>query len=199
MQGVPPPLARHCVRTLAMIPGSSNAALCPMSEAVVRAPWVIALIPLSSAAFWVSSVRSVAVRAFERCCSTNAAMIAGRSASPRTSSVTFVPRMQWSIAVANLDTIADSPDLVEAVLRGCRRSYRYAADNRDEWADFGARYFGVPRETMVDSIAREFHDLHFDCAVDLEGLNAVISLQRKLGAVSRPLRVDEIVDFRFQH
>jgi len=114
-------------------------------------------------------------------------------------SVDFVPRMQWSIAVANLDTIADSPDLVEAVLRGCRRSYRYAADNRDEWADFGARYFGVPRETMVDSIAREFHDLHFDCAVDLEGLNAVISLQRKLGAVSRPLRVDEIVDFRFQH
>lgn len=114
-------------------------------------------------------------------------------------SVDFVPRMQWSIAVANVDAIANSPELIEAVLSGCRRSYHYAAAHRDEWADFGARYFEIPRQTMVDSIAREFQDLHFDCAVDVEGLKAAVSLQRKLGSVSRPLRLEEIVDFRFQH
>ena len=53
----------------------------------------------------------------------------------------FVPPMQWTIAVANNDILAKDPDLIAAVMRGCRRSYRHAAENREEWVDFGAVYF----------------------------------------------------------
>jgi ABC-type nitrate/sulfonate/bicarbonate transport system substrate-binding protein len=109
----------------------------------------------------------------------------------------FVPRMQWSIVVANDHVLADQPNLVAAVLRGCQRSYRYAAQNRDEWADFGAHYFKVPHQTMIRSIDREFNDLHFDCEVDRAGLEAVISLQRRLGAITVALCSADILDDRF--
>lgn len=112
--------------------------------------------------------------------------------------VDFVPRMQWSIVVANTSAIANEPELISAVLRGCRRSYRYAAKHQDEWAAFGARHFGIAQKTMTDSISRELNDLHFDCEVDIEGLEAAITLQHKLGAVTRLLRTEEIVDDRFQ-
>jgi NitT/TauT family transport system substrate-binding protein len=109
----------------------------------------------------------------------------------------FVPRMQWTIVVANNDALAREGDLIGAVLCGCRRSYRYAADNRDEWADFGARYFGISRDTMMKSIDREFDDLHFDCDIDVDGMEAAIALQRKLGSVTGPLRLTDILDSRF--
>jgi len=112
-------------------------------------------------------------------------------------SLDFVPRMQWSIAVANDDQLANEPDLVAAVLRGCRRSYRYAAQNQAEWADFGAHYFGIRHETMMKSIDRELGDLHFDCEIDLAGMTAAIELQRKLGAVTHPIRLADIIDARF--
>jgi NitT/TauT family transport system substrate-binding protein len=111
--------------------------------------------------------------------------------------VAFVPRMQWTIAVANDDVLADQPGMVGAVLRGCRRSYRYAAENRDEWADFGAYYFNISHQAMARSIDREFNDLHFDCAIDIPGLEAAVALQRKLGAITAPLPLADIVDERF--
>ena len=91
------------------------------------------------------------------------------------------------IAVANNDVLAKDPDLVAAVIDGCRRSYRYAADNREEWASFGARHYGITHETMMRSIDREFDDLHFDCEVDIEGMAAAIALQQKLGSVRKPM------------
>jgi ABC-type nitrate/sulfonate/bicarbonate transport system substrate-binding protein len=111
----------------------------------------------------------------------------------------IAPPMQWTIVVANDDALAREPDLIGAVLRGCRRSYRYAADNRDEWADFGARYFHIPRDTMMKSIEREFPDLHFDCEIDMDGMAAAIALQRKLGSVTGSLALTDILDSRFSH
>jgi ABC-type nitrate/sulfonate/bicarbonate transport system substrate-binding protein len=93
--------------------------------------------------------------------------------------------------------LAQEPNLVSAVLRGCRRSYRYAAQNRAEWAEFGAQYFGIDRDTMTKSIDREFDDLHFDCEIDLAGMGAAIALQQKLGATTHPIRLVDIVDARF--
>jgi NitT/TauT family transport system substrate-binding protein len=109
----------------------------------------------------------------------------------------FAPRMQWTIVVANNDTLVREPELIRAVLSGCRRSYRYAAEHRDEWADFGARYFRISRATMMKSIEREFDDLHFDCEIDAEGMAAAIALQQKLGSVTGPLRLIDILDSRF--
>jgi ABC-type nitrate/sulfonate/bicarbonate transport system substrate-binding protein len=105
--------------------------------------------------------------------------------------------MQWTIMVANDDLLLHEPDLIRGVLSACRRSYRYAANHREEWADFGARYFRIPRSTMMRSIERELPDLHFDCEVDMEGLAAAIALQQRLGGVPASLRLNDIVDPRF--
>ena len=109
----------------------------------------------------------------------------------------LAPRMQWTIMVANDDLLLHEPDLIRGVLSACRRSYRYAATHREEWADFGARYFRIPRSTMMRSIERELPDLHFDCDVDMEGLAAAIALQQRLGGVPASLRLNDIVDPRF--
>ena len=108
----------------------------------------------------------------------------------------FAPRMQWTIMVANSDLLVCEPDLVRGVLSGARRSYRYAAEHRAEWADFGARYFGIPSSTMMKSIDRELPDLHFDCEIDIEGLAAAVTLQQRLGSVRPPLRLTDIIDPR---
>lgn len=112
--------------------------------------------------------------------------------------VNFVPRLQWCVVVANNATIEQESALVDAVLRGCRRSYRYAADNPDEWVAFGADYYGIDRAIMQRAIAREIGSLHFDGEIDVEGLRAAIALQQKLGAFTHPLSLRDAGDFRFQ-
>ena len=79
----------------------------------------------------------------------------------------YCPDMQWGLVVAGPDTIAREPELIRAVLRASRRSYRYAAEHPDEWVAFGARHFGITRETMKRSIEREIAGLHFDGEIDM--------------------------------
>jgi NitT/TauT family transport system substrate-binding protein len=109
----------------------------------------------------------------------------------------FCPTMQWSVIVANHRVIAEEPELVRAVLRGCVTSYRYAIAHPDELAAFGAEYFGIARSTMEKSIQREAADLHAEGQIDLPGLRQAIDLQLRLKAFTTPLRVEDIVDLRF--
>lgn len=109
----------------------------------------------------------------------------------------FCPDMQWSVVVAGPGTLADEPELVRAVLRGCQKSYHYAAAHRGEWIAFGADYFGMARETMASSIEREIGGLHFDGAIDMRGLQQAIDLQLRLGAIKQPMRARDLVDLRF--
>jgi ABC-type nitrate/sulfonate/bicarbonate transport system substrate-binding protein len=109
----------------------------------------------------------------------------------------FCPTMQWSVTVANADVIAREPDLVAAVLRGCMRSYCNAVEHPDELAAFGARYFGLPIETVRKSIAREANGLRIDGRIDLATLQEAIDLQRRLGAFDGPMAAESIVDHSF--
>lgn len=109
----------------------------------------------------------------------------------------FCPTMQWSVVVANLAFIEAEPELVAAVLRGCRASYRYCEANPDEWVAFGARYFGIDRATMARAIERERPGLHADGEILLDSLQQAIDLQVRLGAFDVPLRAADIVDLRF--
>ncbi|MBI4194626.1 MAG: ABC transporter substrate-binding protein [Betaproteobacteria bacterium] len=109
----------------------------------------------------------------------------------------FCPDMQWSVVVAGPGMIANEPELVRAVLRGCQRSYHYAAAHPDEWIAFGADYFGIARETMARSIMRESGGLHFDGEIDMRGLQRAIDLQMRLGAIKQPMRAEDIVDLSF--
>lgn len=109
----------------------------------------------------------------------------------------FCPDMQWSVVVAGPDTLANEPELVRALLRGCQKSYHYAAAHPDEWIAFGADYFGMARETMARSIEREKSGLHFDGQIDMRGLQQAIDLQMRLGAIKQPMLARDIVDLRF--
>ena len=108
----------------------------------------------------------------------------------------FCPDMQWSVIVANNEFAAKHSDVVAAVLRVCRKSHRYAADHPDEFIRFGADYYGIDASTMQASLEREGPNLHNDCELDLAGLETAISLQRRLGAFSKELLVNEITDLR---
>lgn len=108
-----------------------------------------------------------------------------------------LPQYQWIIHVAKSGFIQREPELIRAALRACRRSAHYAAKNVDEWADFGARQYGIGREVMAHSIRRELPHMHLDGQVDVQGLDEMIRLQQRLGAIKRPMEAAEICDLRF--
>jgi NitT/TauT family transport system substrate-binding protein len=105
--------------------------------------------------------------------------------------------MQWGLIVANTAFLEQEPDLVEAILRGCKASNRFAREHQEDFIEFGARHYRIDEETMASSLARELVSLHNDCDIDLEGLDMAIQLQRRLGAFTTPLRADEIIDLRY--
>lgn len=108
----------------------------------------------------------------------------------------FCPTMQWMVVVANSDFLGREPEAVRAVLRASRRSYHYVAEHPGEFAEFCARHLGTDAATILASIERERGDLHYDCEVDMPGLDLAIDLQHRLGAFTRPLSATDIVDLR---
>ena len=57
---------------------------------------------------------------------------------------------------------------------------------------------GIKTTVMHRAIERESASLNFDCEIDLEGPQAAIALQQKLGAIKRPLAPGDVSDSRFQ-
>lgn len=108
-----------------------------------------------------------------------------------------LPPFQWIVRIANQEMIEREPELVRAVLRGCKRSAHYAAAHTDEWADFMMERFAMTRETAETVIARELPHMHLDGGVDMEGIDAVIDIQRELGAIDGALSAEDVVDLRF--
>jgi len=108
-----------------------------------------------------------------------------------------LPSYQWIIHVAKPAFIEKNPDLLRAVLRACKRSAHYASSNVQEWAAFGSRHYGIDVDVMRRSIERELPHMHLDGQVDLDGLDHMIRLQQRLGAIDRPLTTQEICDLRF--
>lgn len=109
----------------------------------------------------------------------------------------YCPTMQWCIVVANNDFVAREPELLRSVLRASLRSYRYCLDHPDEWLAFAAHLFSTDLATMKKAYARELPGLHFECQIDLPGLEQAIALQHRLGAIKAPMKAADIVDLRF--
>jgi NitT/TauT family transport system substrate-binding protein len=104
-----------------------------------------------------------------------------------------VPQIQWIVRVANTAFLAREPGLVNAVLRACLRSARYAAEHVDEWIDFSSEHYGIRRAVMERAIHRDLPHLHFGGKLDAQGLSRVLELQDRLGALRRPLALEEVV------
>ena len=110
----------------------------------------------------------------------------------------YLPHYQWIVRVARTELIEDDPELVSAVLRGCRRSAHYAAQNIDEWVSFSARQFGISELAARRAVERELPHFNLDGHIDLSGLQSAVNLQQELGGIDRPMKADEFEDLRFQ-
>lgn len=77
---------------------------------------------------------------------------------------------------------------LRAVLRASRRRCHTAKTTIDEWAAFTADCVGI---------ARESSGLPSDCKPDIRGLQGTIQMQRRLGAVNKPMKAEDIVDPKF--
>jgi NitT/TauT family transport system substrate-binding protein len=110
----------------------------------------------------------------------------------------YLPNYQWIVHIARNDLIQSNPELIRAVLRGCRKSAHYAADHIDEWAAFGAKLYGTTEAVMRRAIDRELPHFELDGQIDMVGLQKSVDMQCELGGIPRPMSASEFVDLRFQ-
>jgi ABC-type nitrate/sulfonate/bicarbonate transport system substrate-binding protein len=110
----------------------------------------------------------------------------------------YLPHYQWVVRVARTDLIESDPDLVAAVMRGCRRSAHYAAQHVDEWVAFVARQFGASETAARRAVERELPHFHLDCQIDMSGLQVAIDMQHELGGIPGPMKPEDFTDLRFQ-
>ena len=109
----------------------------------------------------------------------------------------YLPDYQWIVRVARDELIERDPDLIRAVLRGCRKSAHYAAAHVDEWIALAARQFGISEQAARRAVERELPRLELDCGLDMAGLQTATDLQYTLGGIKSPARAEDLVDLRF--
>ncbi len=108
-----------------------------------------------------------------------------------------LPQYQWIVHVAKPRFIAREPELLKAALRACKRSAHYAVEHVDEWIQYGQDHYGISELAMSRAVHRELPHLHLDGQVDLNGLEEMIRLQQRLGAIKGPFEVQQITDLHF--
>lgn len=108
-----------------------------------------------------------------------------------------LPRVQWAIRVANTGFIEKEPELLRALLRACRRSTQYALAHPAEWQAFIVERYGIDPDSAAVAAGRELPQMHGDGEIDLDGLQTIVDLQRRLGAIEGPLNAADLVDLRF--
>ena len=109
----------------------------------------------------------------------------------------YLPDYQWIVRVARDELIERDPDLIRAVLRGCRKSAHYAATHTSEWIALAARQFDISEQAARRAVERELPRLELDCGLDIAGLQAATDLQYNLGGIKSPMRAEDLVDLRF--
>jgi ABC-type nitrate/sulfonate/bicarbonate transport system substrate-binding protein len=104
-----------------------------------------------------------------------------------------VPQIQWIVRVANRGFLAKNRGLVDALLRACNRSAKYASENVEAWIDFSAAHYKLERPVMATAIRRDLPHLHFGGELDMQGLERVLELQKSLGGLKRPITLKEVL------
>jgi len=110
----------------------------------------------------------------------------------------YLPRFQWIVRVANLDLIEQRPDLIKAVLRGCRLSAHHARDNMAAFSRFVAKYYGASERSAARAMQREVSLYQLNCQLDMPGLQNAVDMLYELGGLDQPRQATELADLRFQ-
>lgn len=109
-----------------------------------------------------------------------------------------VPDIQWSIQIANLDTIDRDPELIRKTLRVVRDTAQYAKRHREEWIAFYADLNEVDVDVARLSIEREWPLFHFDGQVDVPGLERAIDYQYRIKSIPRRLTLTDVTRLELQ-
>ncbi len=109
----------------------------------------------------------------------------------------YLPHFQWIVRVANSDLIERDPNLINTVLRGCRRAAHYAADHIDAFSLFIARYYGASDSAARRAVQRELPLYQLDCQLDMSGLQHSVDLLHEFGGIDQPMQATDFVDLRF--
>lgn len=107
-------------------------------------------------------------------------------------------RFQWLVRVARTDLIEQEPDLIAALLRGCRRAAHYAVDNQDQLVALMIRHHGADEASARRALARDMPRYELDCRLDMAGLQKAVEMQLDLGGIERQITAESLVDSRFQ-
>ena len=110
----------------------------------------------------------------------------------------YLPNYQWIVRVAHAGFIAEEPELVPAVLRGCQRAAHHAAQNIDAFAVFVARLYGTTPAVARRAMVRELAHYQLDCQIDMPGLQCSLDMLHEFGGIPRPRLAEEFTDLRFQ-
>jgi NitT/TauT family transport system substrate-binding protein len=110
----------------------------------------------------------------------------------------YLPNYQWIVRVAHTGFIAQEPDTVAAVLRGCRRAAHHAAGHLNDFAAFVAGLYGTTQAVARRAMARELSHYQLDCQVDMPGLQCSLDMLHEFGGIPRPRRAEEFTDLRSQ-
>ena len=106
----------------------------------------------------------------------------------------YLPHFQWIVRVANTEFIKREPDVVAAVLRGCRRSAHHAAQSMDAFAKFVARLYSADEDAVRRAMQREVPRYQLDCKIDMTGLERSIDMLLELGGIDRAMAPEDLVD-----
>ena len=109
----------------------------------------------------------------------------------------YLPEAQWIVRVARDDFARDEPGLLRELLKTCRRSAYFAAENTCAWREYVERVYGVDSESAARAAEREFPHYHLDGEISRPGIETIIELQKGLGAVGPDLSADDVLDLRF--
>lgn len=109
----------------------------------------------------------------------------------------YLPNYQWIVRVARDELIERDPELVRAVLRGCRNAAHYAATHTDGWVELATRQYDISETAARQAVDRELPHFNLDCRIDMAGLQSAVDLQYALGGIKQPVRAEDLVDLRF--
>ncbi len=105
---------------------------------------------------------------------------------------------QWVVRVARTDLIEDKPELVGAMLRGCRRAAHYAAENTDKLVDLMIREQGAEEVSARRALERDLPRYELDGRLDMAGLQKAVEMQFDLGGIETMVEAESLVEPRFQ-
>lgn len=110
-----------------------------------------------------------------------------------------VPRVQWSVYVANERYAAQQREEMTAILQTLKAAGQLAKSEPQEWIQFTASLMGIDAALARKVYEMELPFLHFDCRLDEAGLDSMVDIQYGLGAIAhRPCQSDLVVPVALQ-